>query len=181
MNSQTRRELLVFGLLLALGVVGRWAQPAWNVTPLTAIALLGGFTFRSWLPALLLPAAMLAVSDLLLTPHDSLLAAAAVYAMTLLPVALGRDAARREGWRRAGMWGAGAIVPATAFFLVTNLAVWAGKSMYEPTLAGLAHCYTQGLPFYRAMLAGDVVYVALAAGCVAAARLLEQRPATASA
>ena len=37
MNRDTWRELAVFGLLLALGVIGRWAQPTWNFTPLAAV------------------------------------------------------------------------------------------------------------------------------------------------
>jgi hypothetical protein len=174
MNRETRRELFVFGLLLAFGVLGRWAQPEWNFTPLTAMAALGGFYFRSWLPAVLLPLATLAVSDTLLSPHDNFVAALSVYAMTLLPVAIGRGARGFVGWRRAAVWGLCGFVPATAFFLVTNFAVWASKSLYEPTLAGLADCFARALPFYRTMLAGDVCYVSLVVACLAAAQLLER-------
>jgi hypothetical protein len=180
MNRETRRELLVFILLLAFGVLGRWAQPAWNFTPLAAVAALGGYYFRNWLPAILLPWAMLVISDALLAPHDNLVAAISVYAMTLLPVALGRAARGREGWQRAALWGMCGFVPATAFFLVTNFAVWATKSLYPATLAGLADCFAKALPFYRTMLAGDVCYVSLAVACLAAAQILERRSAIAA-
>jgi hypothetical protein len=175
MNQQTRRELLVFSLLLAFGVVGRWAQPEWNFTPLAAIAALGGYYFRNWLPAVLLPWSMLVVSDMLLAPHDNFIAALSVYAMALLPVTLGRAARGAQGWRQVAIGGMCGVVPATAFFVVTNFAVWASKSLYEPTLAGLAECYVSALPFYRGMLRGDVCYVSLAVACVAAAQLWEQR------
>ena len=175
MTRESRRELLVFSLLLAFGVLGRWAQPAWNFTPLAAVAALGGYYFRSWLPAILLPWSMLTISDTILSSHDSGWVQVSVFAMALIPVALGRAARSREGWRKALCWGMCGFVPATIFFLVTNFAVWATKSLYLPTLEGLGECYIRALPFYRAMLAGDVCYVSLAVACVAAAQLLERR------
>jgi hypothetical protein len=175
MQRDTLRELLVLILLVTLGVVGRWAQPLWNFTPLAAVTAMGAFYFRGWLPALLVPVSVLAIGDLLLAPHDNWIAQASVHVMAIIPLALGRAARNAEGWRRAGCWALCGFVPATAFFVVTNFAVWASKSLYEPTLAGLAQCYVAGIPFYRWMLAGDICYVSLMAGCVAAAHLLERR------
>ena len=65
MNQESRREAFVFFLLLAFGIVGRWAQPAWNFTPLAAVTAMGAYYFRGWLPAILLPARMLAMSNFL--------------------------------------------------------------------------------------------------------------------
>jgi hypothetical protein len=175
MNRETRRDLLVFSLLLAFGVLGRWLEPAWNFTPLAAVTALGAYYFRNWLPAILLPSAMLAISDLLLPTHDTGLVVVAVHLSAIVPLALGRAARRAEGWRRALAWGLCGFVPATVFFLVTNFAVWASGTMYEPTLAGLMRCYELALPFYRTMLAGDVCYVSLTAACLAAAYLLDRR------
>jgi hypothetical protein len=177
MNRQSRRELVVFTLLVVFGVLGRWAQPAWNFTPLAAVAAIGGFYFRGWLPAVLLPWTMLAASDVVLPAHDSLAVRVSVFAMALLPVALGRAARNSGGWQRALMWGLCGFVPATAFFMVTNFAVWASKSLYEPTFAGLMQCYARALPFYRTMLAGDICYVTLATACLAAAYLIDRQPA----
>jgi hypothetical protein len=174
MNT-ARRELLLFVLLLAFGVVGRWLQPAWNFTPLAAVTAMGAYCFRSWLPAALLPVSLLVISDVLLQPHDSWAALLAVHAMAVVPLVLGRVARGSEGWRRAACWGLCGFVPATAFFLVTNFAVWAGRSLYPPTLAGLFDCYERGIPFYRTMLAGDVCYVALMAVCLATAGAFERR------
>jgi hypothetical protein len=177
MNRETRRDLLVFSLLLAFGVLGRWAQPVWNFTPLAAVTAVGAFTFRNWLPAVLLPSAMLVISDLWLPMHDSRLVVIAVHLSAVFPLMLGRVARNSEGWRLALAWGLCGFVPATAFFLATNFAVWASKSLYEPTLAGLIDCYVKALPFYRTMLAGDVCYVALAAACLAAAHVMDRRTA----
>lgn len=177
MNRATRRDLLVFSLLLAFGVLGRWAQPAWNFTPLAAVTAVGAFYFRTWLPAVLLPSAMLVISDLWLPLHDSRPVVIAVHLSAVFPLLLGRVARNSEGWRQALAWGLCGFVPATAFFLVTNFAVWASKSLYEPTLGGLLDCYAKALPFYRTMLAGDMCYVALAAACLAAAHVMDRRMA----
>jgi hypothetical protein len=173
MNRETLRDLFVFSLLLAFGVVGRWLEPAWNFTPLAAVTALGAFYFRNWLPAILLPSAILAISDSLLPAHDSLPVQISVHAMAIIPLALGRLARRKEGWKQAAYWGMCGFVPATTFFLVTNFAVWASKSLYAPTLGGLVDCYVHGLPFYRTMLSGDICYVSLMTACLAAARLFE--------
>jgi hypothetical protein len=65
------------------------------------------------------------------------------------------------------------FVPATAFFVVTNFAVWASKSLYAPTWAGLLDSYVHGLPFYRTMLAGDICFLSLITACMAAAQVLQ--------
>lgn len=175
MKRAALRDLLVFALLVTLGVVGRWVQPTWNFTPLAAIAAAAGFYFRGWLPALLVPAATLAISDLCLRSHDSLAVQASVHVMMLLPLALGRLAARRDGWRRAACWIAAGIMPATAFFVVTNFVVWALAGYYPMTWAGLTQCYAAAVPFYRTMLIGDVCYVTALATTLFAAQQIEAR------
>jgi Family of unknown function (DUF6580) len=181
MNRESLRDLLVFSLLLAFGVIGRWADHAWNFTPLAAVTAFGAFYFRSWLPAILLPSAVLAVSDLFLPSHDNWLVPVSVHVMAIVPLLLGRAARNSEGWRRIAFWGMCGFVPATTFFLVTNFAVWASKSMYPATLAGLAECYVRGLPFYRTMLAGDVCFLSLMTACLAAAQLMQPTLAAESA
>jgi len=169
-NRDTLRELTVFGLLLAIGVLGRWAQPDWNFTPTAAVAALGGYYFRRLLPAVLLPVSVLVISDVLLAPHDSWPVFATVQLMMLVPMVIGRSARNATGWQSAWRWALCGVAPATAFYLVTNLAVWAFTGLYEKTLAGLAACYVAAVPFYRAMLAGDVFYLIVLVGCLAIAR-----------
>jgi hypothetical protein len=122
---------------------------------------------------MLLPSAVLAMSDLLLPSHDSWPVQVSVHAMAIIPLALGRAARGADGWRRAAFWGMCGFVPATAFFLVTNFVVWQFKSLYAPTLAGLIDCYVQALPFYRTMLAGDVCFLSLMTACLATAQMLD--------
>jgi hypothetical protein len=176
MNRTARQEWVVFGALLTFGVLGRWAEPSWNFTPLAAVTALGAFYFRGWLPSVLLPSAVLVISDLVLPAHDSWSVQLSVHVMSIIPLLLGRAARRESGWKQAACWGLCGLAPATAFFLVTNFAVWASKSLYAPTLGGLFDCYVHGLPFYRTMLAGDICYVSLVTACLAAARLLDGTP-----
>jgi hypothetical protein len=170
-RRDTVRDLIVFSLLLAIGVAGRWAQPDWNFTPLAAVAAIGSYYFASLGAAVLLPVCVLAVSDLALSAHDSWAVLLSVQVMMLLPVLMGRLARRTHGWRLAGLGALTGIVPATAFFVVTNFVHWASTSMYEKTWAGLMTCYAAGVPFYRSMLAGDVFYLTLLVGCLAVATM----------
>ena len=171
MNRETVRELIVFCLLLAIGVVGRWAQPAWNFTPLAAVAMMGGYYFRSLWPALLLPLGVLAVSDLTLLAHNSLAVQLSVYVAISVPWMLGRLLRRQENYRTLLALGGG-VASAVAFFLVTNFAVWASHNYYPHTWAGLVECYAAAVPFFRTMLAGDVFYVGLLFGGLSVAEEL---------
>ena len=180
MNRESLRELTVFGLLLAIGVLGRWAQPDWNFTPIAAVTALGGFYFLRMLPAVLLPMSILAISDLLLPAHDSWAVLVTVHVMMVVPLLLGRSTRDSSGQQAAWRWGLCGVVPATAFYLVTNLAVWAFTGLYEKTLAGLSACYLAGVPFYRTMLLGDLFYLAVLVSCFALARATSKAPAVAT-
>jgi len=176
-NRDSVRELTVFALLLAIGVVGRWYELTWNFTPLAAVTVLGGYYFRQILPAVLLPIGILTVSNLLLPSYPHWQVQLSVYAMILVPLVLGRAARGAQGWQRAKHFALGGFIPATLFFAVTNFAVWASTPYYdttlgEKTLGGLAYCYWMALPFYRSMLAGDLFFLAVLVGCLRLARSL---------
>src|SRR5690242_12930624 len=57
---------------------------------------------------------------------------------------------------------AGILTSATSFFVVSNLAVWMGGTMYPHTGAGLGACYVAGIPFY----ANDLISTAITAGAL---------------
>lgn len=59
---------------------------------------------------------------------------------------------------------AGVVLGPTAFFLVSNYAVWAAGGMYTPDWSGLATCYAAGIPFYRNDLVSTAVVAGLAFG-----------------
>ena len=180
-RRQTVQDVMVFLLLVAIGVTGRWGQPVWEFTPIAAATIFAGFHFSRIAVACLVPLAILAIGDVFLLPaHDSVPVIIATYGAMTIPVWLGRwlrrqTASGRGAWR----WAVCGLAPATIFWVVTNFAVWAFQSDYEKSLAGLAHCYWAAVPFYRWMLAGDVFYLAVLTACwmLAGASLTRVQPA----
>ncbi len=171
---QSLRDVLVFALLIAIGVAGRWAQPYWCFTPTAAVAVFAGFYFSRLGIALLVPLAVLGITDVALPAYGGAATMLVTYAAMCLPVLLGRVLrGKHSAYSAAWRWAVCGLVPATLFYLVTNFAVWAFESLYPKTAAGLVECYVAAVPFYRWMMAGDVFYLAVVFGCwaLASARL----------
>ncbi|MBU3742287.1 MAG: hypothetical protein FGM24_08380 [Candidatus Kapabacteria bacterium] len=150
MKHLQRPEFATMALIVVLAASR--LLPHWpNVTPVMAMALMGGALLPSTRKAMLVPLAAMLLSDLALGAllgweyalHST---QAVVYGTFLLTTLMGR-------WlRRTSMpmqvLGGGSVA-AVLFFLVTNGAVWATSTMYPHTFAGLLLCYEAGLAFYR--------------------------------
>src|SRR5437016_2796255 len=103
--------------LIVLGAASRLLPHPANVTPVTAMALLGGaYLEGAW--AYLLPLGILALSDAFLGFHSTV---PFVYAGFLLAARLGRGLDRSGAAPIAGMTLAGS----SAFFVLSNFGVWA--------------------------------------------------------
>ena len=63
---------------------------------------------------------------------------------------------------------AGSLAASIAFFVVSNLAVWAVWHMYPKTLAGLMTAYVAAIPFFRNQVLADLVFSAALFGIGAA-------------
>jgi hypothetical protein len=165
-RQQNLQDMLVFALLVAIGVAGRWGQPQWAFTPTAAAAVFAGFYFSRVAVAAMVPLAILAISDLILPAYDNIPVLLVTYAAMIAPIWLGR---LLRGEHRATATALKltlcGLVPATLFFFASNFAVWAFQSDYEKSVAGLVDCYVAALPFYRWMLAGDVFYMTVLTGC----------------
>src|SRR5579875_1280021 len=137
----------------------------WNATPLGAMFLFSGATFRSKRNSLLVPLAALLLSDYAV---DQLIYHGAyhwfspfTWAAFLLIGILGWTLRGKFNWLGiAGM----SVAGSSLFFLITNFGVWVGWSMYPRSAAGLAECYLAGLPFYRNALLGDLIWSAIMFG-----------------
>ena len=175
-----------FGLV-AISVAGRLWQPAANVTPLAGAAIAAGAVFSSPFVAATVPLAAITVSNLVLPGYgpgtSGFVMAAVVYAALVWPVLLGGLV--RNG-RLTAILG-GALASSLVFFLSTNFAHWCLTSDYPHTVAGLLACYTAGLPFYRWMPVGDMVWaVSLMSGLAAigvtatSRRLISSHPVNAA-
>jgi hypothetical protein len=177
-RQQNVQDMLVFALLIAIGVAGRWGQPEWCFTPTAAATIFAGMYFSRLAIAGLVPIAILAISDLLLPAHNSLPVMLATYSVMTAPVALGRLLRTEQCVSKlavTGRWVLCGLLPATLFWLVSNFAVWGFQSDYERSLAGLIQCYGAAVPFYRWMLAGDVFYIGVLATCWTLAGISTER------
>lgn len=170
----------VWCALVAISVVGRLWQPVSNVTPLAGAAIVAGSFFPSTWAAATVPVAALVISNLVLPGYGVDMAGwimmTAVFACLTWPVLLGRldrsghalsSTTSSSGWFRWTLVGGG-LASSLVFFLVTNAVHWWLSTDYPHSAAGLLACYAAGLPFYRWMPVGDVVWtLALARGLAA--------------
>lgn len=171
-------------LLIALVVAGVVCRLAFrgipNFAPVAAIALFAGFLFNSRWQALLAPLAIMAVSDLFLGGYQWQVMLV-VYGLLSLPVFFGRWLQARGPHRPGALPERGAILLGSSlassilFFLGTNFAWWTTSAVYEKSLAGLAHCYAQALPFFRYTLTGDLFFATVLFGGYALVLLLNSQ------
>jgi hypothetical protein len=162
---------LVAAGLIITAVIWRVANWQYSIAPnleiVTASALIAG-TFLSRRAALVVPLAIMAVSDILIGNSMILLFTWSAFGLIgLAGLVLRRwsGAPARLILASAGL----AVGSSVFFFVYTNFGVWllGDGTMYAKTWSGLMACYTMGLPFFRTMLLGNLVivpaYFALAA------------------
>jgi hypothetical protein len=158
--ASLRADLLLVGLLVALGVVARLAPHALNFSPIAASALFAGVVLHRRALSPVVPVAALLISDLVLG-FDHWRIALAVYAALALPALIGILA---RGRRLAVVALPAVLSCSLIFFATTNFAVWAFSGMYSHDMAGLTQCYVAALPFLKATVAGDLFWSAVLFG-----------------
>lgn len=154
------------------------AENSWmlNFSPLAAVALCGPLVFPRRV-AIILPLAILLVSDLALNAHfgatlitgEMLARYAALGLVALLGLRL------RE-CRRVGTFLLASLAGSTGFYLITNTASWLTAPGYAKTVAGWCQALTVGLPgypptwtFFRNSLVSDACFTLAFIGCLALA------------
>ena len=173
MKRETIAEIAVFTLLVTSGAGLRIAlQDLPNFAPVAAIALFAGYFFRSRVTAVAVPLAIMAISNYFIGVY-AWYQMAVVYSMLALPVLM-RGYLRRNlrldcpGWKSALVSLAGlfscSLAGSVLFFLATNAVC---LHWYEPSLAGVAQCYWQALPFFRFTLSGDICFALVTFGSYA--------------
>ena len=165
-------------VLILFGAATTLVDHPWNVTPMGAIALFAGVYLLNRPLVLAVPVAALVISDLAKTVFDphwgfnrvTLLVMVFKY-LGFVGIALCGQLVRRK---RSPMInyvasvGGATLAGAVIFFLVSNFGAWLVFG-YERSPSGLFACYAAGLPFFRAMLIGDLIYVPLLFGAFALA------------
>lgn len=143
-----------------------------NFAPIAAMALFGGVYFLNKKYALIIPLAAMIISDIFIGFYNPWIMAS-VYGSFLLIGILGLWLKKHK--TVPNIIGA-SLIGSVAFFLITNLAVWAVPfSFYPHTLQGLLQSYMMGLPFFRNTLMGDLFYTGTMFGLMEVVLLVSRR------
>ena len=164
-------DVFVFLLIVTIGIASRfWLIDIPNFKPVAALVLFGGFYFRKLWPAIAALIVIMVASDLSLGAYNWKLAVS-VYGSLGLACVLGawikrsvESKERTMGWNQVGRFAIASLVMSTAFYLLTNGAVWWMGSWYSASWVGLVECYVAGIPFYRATLFGDFLFTGVLVG-----------------
>ncbi len=141
--------------LLILGIASRLVIHMPNFTPVLALALFGG-VYLSSRRAVLMPLALMILSDLLIGLHNTIFFTWSSIVMISL---LGMYLRSRKNFKNISL---AAFSSAVLFFLITNLGAWV--TMYPKNLLGLEACFLAALPFFRDTLVSTLIYSAVLFG-----------------
>ncbi len=137
----------------------------WNVTPLGAMFLFSGATFRSKRESLAIPLAALLLSDYAVIHflYGGSYSWFSPYTWVGFVIAglIGWILRPKITWPRVAI---ASIAGSVVFFLISNFGVWVAGKLYPLTMSGLAACYAAALPFFRNSIMGDLAYAALMFG-----------------
>ncbi|MEK7613739.1 MAG: DUF6580 family putative transport protein [Patescibacteria group bacterium] len=161
----TRTTLITVLLLIAYGTLMRLLPHTPNMTPVTALAIVGSLYFGKRI-GLVVPTATLAMSDLFIGFYDWRIMASVYGSFAAIGVL---------SWlsRKPGVWSLTlpVILSPFLFFFITNGAVWAFSPWYEKSISGLLHAYEMGIPFLKNMLLGDLLYTVGLVGVIELVRV----------
>ena len=140
--------------LISLGIAWRLMPHFPNFTPIGAIALTVGMAL-GWRKSLLVVMAIMVISDYVIGFYLGMqwtwLSFGLIAGLGLLTRNLSL------AWRiPLGVFGTSGL-----FFLVSNFGTWISSGMYSLDVPGLMQCYYMALPFLRATLSSDLLFVTL--------------------
>jgi hypothetical protein len=148
-------------VLIALCILLRFAPHPPDLSPLFGALLFSGCR----LPAkqsLWFPLAMIAITDLALTPmiYHTQIGVSQLVTWLAFSIVIVCGWLLRETVNFSRLAGAAILAP-TAFWIVANFGVWITGSMYPRSLPGLAACYVAALPFYKNALVSTIAVTVL--------------------
>ena len=138
-------------ILITFGILLRFIPHIPNVSPVAAIALFGAAYLPTKRLVLIVPLALMIVSDLFIGLHDIIVF---TWGSTLLISILALSFKKTN---KPMTILAGSLTGSVAFFVITNFGVWA-SGWYPHTITGLQECFIAGIPFFRNFLASTLVY-----------------------
>lgn len=153
-------EWAILVLMILIGLASRfYLAEQWNVKPVAAMILFGGFFFRHWWLPMIGAVAVMALSDMRLGMYD-LTVMGSVYFSLAIAALLGRMLRQYYGTKPQGFgwiasFAGASVLMSTIFYVITNGACWIGSAWYPQTWQGLVNCYVAAIPFFQRTLLGD--------------------------
>ena len=126
----------------------------WNFTAIGALAIFSGAQFSNRGLAFILPLAAMAISDIVIGNGFSVL----VYIGFTAMVACGFLVRSKVTVTNVVL---ASFISASLFFLITNFAFFYPATLYPHNFSGILTSYAAGLPFFRNMLIGNMVFSAV--------------------
>jgi hypothetical protein len=126
----------------------------WNFTAIGALAIFSGAHFSNRGLAFILPLAAMAISDIVIGNGFSVL----VYIGFTAMVACGFLVRSKVTVTNVVL---ASFISASVFFLITNFAFFYPATLYPHNFSGILTSYAAGLPFFRNMLIGNMVFSAV--------------------
>jgi hypothetical protein len=126
----------------------------WNFTAIGALAIFSGAQFSNRGLAFILPLAAMAISDIVIGNGFSVL----VYIGFTAMVACGFLVRSKVTVTNVVL---ASFISASVFFLITNFAFFYPATLYPHNFSGILTSYAAGLPFFRNMLIGNMVFSAV--------------------
>src|SRR5204863_5036010 len=152
-------------VIVLIAILSRFAPHPPNFSPVYAALLFGGAYLKTR-DSVWYPVALLSASDFVLTTQvyqmQFVWRQESLILLAFAAVALiGRWLRNRVSARTVL---AASLAGPTAFFLISNFAVWLVLKMYLPTWEGLVACYLAALPFFGNSLLSGLLYSGLLFG-----------------
>ncbi len=141
--------MLAFALVV-IGVLSRLFPHLSQFTAILAVSLFAGM-YLSKRQALIVPVALMIITDAILGFHDTMFFTwGAMAAVSFIGVWLKKRKSLMTVF-------AGSIFSSVVFFLATNFGAWLSP-LYPDTLEGLRECFIMAIPFFRSTLLSTVAY-----------------------
>ncbi len=156
MKIINRNFIITTALILAaviLRIVFNKLQ-MWNFSPITAMALFAGYTYKDKRFSFLVPIAAMLISDLFIGIHSGMFV---VYSAFCLATCIGILISGKSVARIIS----GSLVSSLVFFLFTNLVFWYSPELYPLTIEGQLQSYIAALPFFQSSLLSDMMFTAI--------------------
>jgi hypothetical protein len=174
MKLDTRKSLLALGLIVL--VTGfRLIEHPFNSTPMLAVMLFSAAVIKDWRLKIAIPLLCLAISDVLVGikyGYGTYTSSALVYFAFAAVFAIGFFVLRKLNVVNIAL---GSIAGSIVFFLITNFAFFYPEAAianpalgnYPHNWVGIVASYQAGLPFFKNMIAGDLMFNGLLFGAYA--------------